>query len=72
MPHYFDVLGFRVIGDTFDGRKEINTEASVKLNVEGQILHTVSEGDGPVNALDKANQLANLFYRKCWSICISL
>ena len=53
-PHYFDVLGFRVIGDTFDGRKEINTEASIKLNVDGQILHTVSEGDGPVNALDKA------------------
>ena len=53
-PHYFDVLGFRVIGDTFDGRKEINTEASIKLDVNGQILHTVSEGDGPVNALDKA------------------
>ena len=54
MPHYFDVLGFRVIGDTFDGRKEINTEASIKLDVNGEILHTVSEGDGPVNALDKA------------------
>ena len=53
-PRYFDVLGFRVIGDTFDGRNEINTEASVKLDVNGQILHTVSEGDGPVNALDKA------------------
>ncbi len=53
-PHYFDVLGFRVIGDNFDEQKEINTEASIKLNVNGQILHTVSEGDGPVNALDKA------------------
>ena len=53
-PHYFDVLGFRVIGDNFDEQKEINTEASIKLNIDGQILHTVSEGDGPVNALDKA------------------
>lgn len=53
-PHYFDVLGFRVIGDNFDENKDINTEASIKLNVDGQILHTVSEGDGPVNALDKA------------------
>ena len=60
MPHYFDVLGFRVIGDTFDGRKEINTEASIKLDVNGQILHTVSEGDGPVNALDKAIRKALL------------
>ena len=59
-PHYFDVLGFRVIGDTFDGRKEINTEASIKLDVKGQILHTVSEGDGPVNALDKAIRKALL------------
>lgn len=59
-PHYFDVLGFRVIGDTFDGRKEINTEASIKLSIDGQILHTVSEGDGPVNALDKAIRKALL------------
>ena len=60
MPHYFDVLGFRVIGDTFGGLKEINTEASIKLDVDGQILHTVSEGDGPVNALDKAIRKALL------------
>ena len=53
-------MGFRVIGDTFDGKDEINTEASVKLDVNGQILHTVSEGDGPVNALDNAIRKALL------------
>lgn len=30
------------------------TEASVKLAVDGRIEHVVSEGDGPVNALDGA------------------
>jgi 2-isopropylmalate synthase len=30
------------------------TEASVKVRVGGQVLYTVSEGDGPVNALDGA------------------
>jgi 2-isopropylmalate synthase len=35
-----------------DGR--IITEASVKLKVDGKTEHVVSEGDGPVNALDGA------------------
>src|SRR5262249_42352924 len=30
------------------------TEATVKVRVGGQTMHTVSEGDGPVNALDGA------------------
>jgi len=33
---------------------EIITEASVKLKVNGKTEHVVSEGDGPVNALDGA------------------
>ena len=32
----------------------IFAEATVKLNVGGQVLHTVAEGNGPVNALDTA------------------
>ena len=35
-----------------DGR--IVTEATVKLTVDGKTQHVVSEGDGPVNALDAA------------------
>jgi len=31
-----------------------STEAIVKLRINGQVVHTVSEGDGPVNALDAA------------------
>ena len=30
------------------------TEATVKLQVDGTVEHVVSEGDGPVNALDGA------------------
>ncbi len=61
-PKYFDILGFRVIGD--NSLHEINTsvvaEASVKLKIKDEIYHTVSEGDGPVNALDKALRKALL------------
>jgi len=34
--------------------KEVLSEAMVKVSVEGEIMHTVSEGNGPVNALDRA------------------
>ena len=33
---------------------EMVTEATVKLQVDGTVEHVVSEGDGPVNALDGA------------------
>ncbi|WP_420897766.1 citramalate synthase [Brevibacillus marinus] len=34
--------------------KSILSEAMVKMNVNGQIVHTIAEGNGPVNALDNA------------------
>jgi 2-isopropylmalate synthase len=55
MPEYFEIMGFRVIGDTTQkGLSEINSEASVKIKVGEELVHTVSEGDGPVHALDMA------------------
>ncbi|MPZ22222.1 MAG: citramalate synthase [Dehalococcoidia bacterium] len=33
---------------------EMLAEAAVKVRVDGQVKHTVAEGDGPVNALDAA------------------
>jgi len=53
-PQYFELMGFRVIGDTTSGLKEMNSEASVKIKLGDNIIHTVSEGDGPVHALDRA------------------
>jgi 2-isopropylmalate synthase len=49
----FERLAYRVnIEADKDGRPL--TEATVKVRVGGQTQHTVSEGDGPVNALDAA------------------
>ena len=63
-PQYFELKGFRVISDT-RGIGPLNTEASVKIRVGNEILHTVSEGEGPGNALDSAVRLAlKPFYPK--------
>ena len=59
-PELFELMGFRVIGDTTlrDSNGEYKdltiTEASVKIKINNEVIHTVSEGDGPVNALDIA------------------
>ena len=53
-PKYFELMGFRVISDTITGLSALNTETSVKIKVGEEIIHTVSEGDGPVHALDRA------------------
>jgi 2-isopropylmalate synthase len=34
--------------------QSISSEAMVKLNVNGQVVHTAADGNGPVNALDNA------------------
>ena len=47
----FERLAYRV--ETVAGAA-VTTEGTVKVCVGGQILHTVSEGDGPVNAADSA------------------
>ena len=38
------------------------SEAMVKVLVDGEVIHTASEGDGPVNALDRALRKALLQY----------
>jgi 2-isopropylmalate synthase len=49
----FDLEGFRVSVEKRDDGRLIS-EATVKLKLKGKIVHTVAEGNGPVNALDKA------------------
>ena len=46
-------LSYRVNVETAANGEPV-TEATVKLKVGDQVMHTVSEGDGPVNALDGA------------------
>jgi 2-isopropylmalate synthase len=52
---FFDATGFHVsVSGSLGDQAATSTEATVKLNVDGVLEHTVSEGDGPVNALDGA------------------
>ena len=58
----FEVLDFIVLVEKRKGG-EILAEATVKARVDGVIMHTAAEGNGPVNALDKAMRKALLqFY----------
>ncbi len=51
----FDVMGYHVIVSGQLGQDaSTSTEATIKLRVGDTVEHTVSEGDGPVNALDGA------------------
>ncbi|WP_341912191.1 citramalate synthase [Ferrovibrio terrae] len=57
MPVFFKIRSFRVqVERRFNARGELVTisEATVKLDVDGQTLFSVAEGNGPVNALDNA------------------
>jgi 2-isopropylmalate synthase len=51
---FFDLDGFRVIVEKRGKDEKCISEATVKVKVGGQTEQTVAEGDGPVNALDKA------------------
>jgi len=52
LNHYFSLEGFRVIIEKRNGNSI--SEATIKVNVDGQSEHTAAEGVGPVNALDNA------------------
>jgi 2-isopropylmalate synthase len=55
-PNYqapFRIVDFTVLVEQRDGR-ELRAEATVKVEVDGETLHTAADGNGPVNALDAA------------------
>jgi len=49
----FSVLDYTCLVEQRAGR-ELLAEATVKVQVDGEILHTAADGNGPVNALDAA------------------
>ncbi len=49
----FTLIDFTTIVEDRQGRGSI-AEAMVKLDIDGDIVHTAAEGNGPVNALDLA------------------
>ncbi|MCB9959823.1 MAG: citramalate synthase [Rhodospirillaceae bacterium] len=57
VPIYFELLRFSVTDERrFNARGELVTEseATVKVRVGNAVHHTVAEGNGPVNAIDRA------------------
>ncbi|MFH1645339.1 MAG: citramalate synthase [Candidatus Omnitrophota bacterium] len=50
---FFELLGFTLVTEK-DEEGKLRSEATVKIKVTGELVHTVSEGDGPINALDNA------------------
>src|SRR5690606_24890552 len=57
---YFELIGFRLTIDKRDPEDEPWAEASIKVRVGGQVIHSGAEGSGPVNALDSALRRARL------------
>ncbi len=55
----FELLDFTVIVEKRGGN-DMMSQATVKLRVGGEMMHTAAEGDGPVNALDQAIRKALL------------
>lgn len=51
---FFELESLRVIIEKRHPDEEPLAEATIKVKVGDQILHTVAEGNGPVNALDSA------------------
>ncbi|HEX5386535.1 MAG TPA: citramalate synthase [Gemmatimonadales bacterium] len=49
----FELLDFTAIVDRQGGRMPM-ARAMVKLRIAGEVMHTAAEGEGPVNALDRA------------------
>lgn len=49
----FRILDYTCLVEQRDER-ELRAEATVKVAVDGEVLHTAADGNGPVNALDAA------------------
>ena len=52
--NFFRIEGFRVMNNKYRMDRIPLTEATIRLYVGGNEVHTASMGDGPVNALDRA------------------
>lgn len=56
----FELIDYMVVVEkhrrlpTQNNETQLLAEATVKVRIDGEIIHTASEGNGPVNALDQA------------------
>jgi len=68
---FFELRGFRVIDEKRSGETEPSVEATIMVEVGGQVEHTAAVGNGPVNALDNALRKAlERFYPKLSEVCL--
>jgi len=68
---FFNLKGFRVITE-MNENEDLYCEATIKVEVGGKVEHTASDGNGPVEALDKAMRKAlEKFYPEIKDITIS-
>jgi len=64
----FRVVDYTCLVEAREGR-ELRAEATVKVEVDGELLHTAADGNGPVNALDAALRKAlRAFYPELDSV----
>jgi 2-isopropylmalate synthase len=64
----FRIVDYTCLVEQRSGR-ELLAEATVKVEVDGEILHTAADGNGPVNALDAALRKAlRAFYPQLDSV----
>lgn len=60
---FFELENFKTMGERPDLDSMFSAYAMVKVNVEGQSKMVAAEGDGPINALDKAlREALEVFY----------
>ncbi|MBC8208125.1 MAG: citramalate synthase [Desulfobulbaceae bacterium] len=57
-PDYFKLKAFRAINSKRTMDQPPETEATIRLEVAGEEVHSAAMGDGPVNAIDKAMRKA--------------
>jgi 2-isopropylmalate synthase len=64
----FRIVDYTVLVEQREAR-ELLAEATVKVEVDGEVLHTAADGNGPVNALDSALRKAlRAFYPELDSV----
>lgn len=63
--NYFKFETFRVMNHKYRMDKPPLTEATIRLFVGGDEVHTAAMGDGPVNALDRAMRKALVRFYPC-------
>lgn len=66
LQELFSLESFKIFMEK-SAERSILSEATVKLNINGQIMHTAAEGNGPVNALDHALRKALENHFQCLS-----